>query len=70
MKWAVVSEPSDQDIYDMTDLSECQVVEAEDKDEAIHLVMGELLGYFVFAYRVSDDEPVGEYGERPEPYPD
>lgn len=66
MKWAVVTEPADQDVYDMMDLSECEVVEADDKDEAIYKVVGDMLGYIVFAYRVNDNMPLGSCSERPE----
>lgn len=57
MKFVVRSEPADQDMYDMTDLSEYEVVEADSEQHALDQM--ELLGYNYYARRVSDEMPLG-----------
>jgi hypothetical protein len=61
MKFAVFYEPNDQDIYDMTNLTEIEVVEAEDEDEAIWKVVGELMGLRIWALQVKDNVPLGDH---------
>ena len=71
MKFAVIAEETDYDIYDMSidPIAGIEVVEAESEEEAIEesWMNREQLQYRYYAYPVGKDTPLGDTETKPEP---
>lgn len=59
MRWVVISEPAGQDMYDMLDLRDFEIVEAESEWEIYNNAYHTLPGSHINCYQVKDNTPLG-----------